>query len=77
MSRKKSTWIMALLVWGSALVIAAAVSYLFKLNFFLCFGLVAIAWVLNGVIAEVEDRLPGGFLNPRRKDGGNGPDDRS
>ncbi len=29
--------------------------------------LVAFAFVINGVVAEVEDRAPGGFLNPSDK----------
>lgn len=30
-------------------------------------AIVAAALVINGVVAEVEDRAPGGFLNPRGK----------
>jgi len=30
--------------------------------------IVAAALLINGLIAEVEDRAPGGFLNPRKGD---------
>jgi len=30
-------------------------------------AVVGAALVINGVVAEVEDRAPGGFLNPRNK----------
>jgi hypothetical protein len=31
-------------------------------------AIVAAALLVNGVVAEVEDRAPGGFLNPRNKE---------
>jgi hypothetical protein len=65
-SRRRRTWIISLVIWGLALVGAAAFSYFTKLNFWLCLGVVAAAWMINSVVAEIEDRIPGGFLNPRK-----------
>jgi len=39
-------------------------SLLSGLSFFAATVIVAVALVLNGVLAEIEDRAPGGFLNP-------------
>jgi hypothetical protein len=44
----------------------AAASF-FGLNFWVTFSITAVALMLNGIVAEIEDRLPGGFLNPRKK----------
>jgi Flp pilus assembly protein TadB len=66
---RRTTWLIALIVWGAALLVAVVISYLSNLNIWICLGVVVAAWVVNGIIAEIEDRLPGGFLNPRR-----GPD---
>ena len=65
-TRRRRTWIISLIVWGFALLCAAGFSYFSKLNFWLCLGVVAAAWIINSIIAEIEDRLPGGFLNPRK-----------
>jgi hypothetical protein len=58
-----------LLVWflicGLAGLVAAIV---FGLSFWVIFGITAGALLLNGIVAEMEDRRPGGFLNPRKKD---------
>lgn len=64
--KRRRTWVISLIVWGFALLSAAAFSYFTKLNFWLCLGVVAVAWVINSIIAEIEDRIPGGFLNPRK-----------
>lgn len=64
---RRAIWLLGVMVWGAALLVAAGISYFAKLNFWLCVGLVAAAWVLNGIVAEIEDRAPGGFLNPRPK----------
>lgn len=42
-------------------------AHFFELDYWLCFLITAAALVLNGIVAEVEDRMPGGFLNPRKK----------
>jgi hypothetical protein len=44
-------------------------AYGFQLSFWITFAITAAALVVNGFIAEWEDRMPGGFLNPRRKSG--------
>lgn len=56
-------------MWGTAVLVAAAISYFSGLSIWLSLGAVVVAWVVNGIIAEIEDRLPGGFLNPRRGSG--------
>jgi hypothetical protein len=54
-----------LLICGLAGLVAAR---FFDLGFWLIIAITAGALILNGVIAEIEDRSPGGFLNPRKKD---------
>jgi hypothetical protein len=66
-SQRRMSWLIGAIVWGGALIVAAGISYFSRLNFWLCLVLVAVAWVINGVVAELEDRIPGGFFNPRRK----------
>ena len=34
------------------------------LNLWICFGLVVVAMLVNGIIATIEDEMPGGFHNP-------------
>lgn len=63
MSRRAPRYLVTM-VWGSALIIAGLTSLIFRLNFLLAVGLVVIAWIVTGLLAEIEDRLPGGFLNP-------------
>ena len=50
------------------LSIAALIGYLLslftELSFWLAFGIVAFAMIANGMLAEYEDNLPGGFNNP-------------
>jgi hypothetical protein len=67
MTQRRMTWLITLVVWGTALLVAVGISYFFKVSFWLSLGVVAAAWVINGIVAEIEDRMPGGFLNPRRK----------
>jgi len=45
-------------------VIAAVVAYFSGLPFWLTFVLAAVAIFANGLLATVEDDLPGGFNNP-------------
>ena len=45
--------------------LGALLTYLSGLSFWWAFAIVVAAVVLNGIVAEVEDRMPGGFLNPR------------
>ena len=61
-------WRLFVVVWGTVLILAFAVSRIWRVNFWMVFGITAAALVINGIVAEVEDRLPGGFLNPRTKD---------
>ncbi len=58
-----------------SVALAAAVSWptatLSGLSFWASFAIAVAALMINGLVAEVEDRLPGGFLNP----GGRGKKD--
>ncbi len=49
-----------------ASLIAALVSHFSRLNFWVCFGIVLLSMIINGLVAEYEDRKLGGFLNPRK-----------
>jgi hypothetical protein len=57
-----------IVVWLLICVLVGSVAaYFFSLNFWVAFVITAAALVLNGIVAEIEDRMPGGFLNPRKK----------
>lgn len=51
----------ALCVFGGALM-----SWLSGLPFWAGFVIVAVALLINGAVAEVEDQAPGGFNNPTK-----------
>jgi hypothetical protein len=51
-----------------AATIGALVSWLSSLPFWASFTIVIIAMILNGILAEYEDNLPGGFNNPMPDD---------
>ena len=58
-----------MVVWISICGLAGLVAaHFFDLSFWVTFGITAAALVLNGVVAEIEDRATGGFLKPRKKD---------
>jgi hypothetical protein len=57
------------LVWAAiVIIVAGAASYLIGIGFWPAAAIVAAALVINGIVAEFEDRRPGGFLNPRDDD---------
>ena len=57
-----------LAVWLALCALGGALlSWLSGMPFWGGAAIVAVALVINGVVAEVEDRAPGGFLNPRGK----------
>ena len=58
-------WLFRTLWISAILAIAGIITWLFDVNFFLVAGLLAASLILNGLLAEWEDRRPGGFLNPR------------
>jgi hypothetical protein len=47
------------------LMVAGAGSYLLDIGFWPAAAIVAAALVINGIVAEIEDRVPGGFLRPK------------
>jgi hypothetical protein len=51
-----------------AAIIGALTSWISGLPFWASFAIVLFAMILNGVLAEHEDNLPGGFNNPMSKD---------
>jgi len=55
-------------IWLLICVLVGSIAnYFFGLGFWVAFVITAVALILNGIVAEVEDRVPWGFLNPRRK----------
>ena len=64
---RKLKLLMFAIVWGLALLVALAIHFLGGVDLWLAIVITAIAWIANGLIAELEDRRPGGFLNPKKK----------
>jgi hypothetical protein len=66
-----------LLIPLPALIVAAlagwAIHHWGGLSFWVAFGIVLGAIVINGFIAEAEDNAPGGFNNPLPLNKGNAP----
>lgn len=46
-------------------ILAAIFCWFSRLPYWVCFLMIAAAMVLNGILAEWEDRQPGGFYNPK------------
>jgi|SRR5450631_1325629 hypothetical protein len=67
MRSRRLVWLLGLGIWGTALLGAVALSHFAKLNIWACLGMVAAAIVINGLVATLEDDLPGGFSNPDGK----------
>lgn len=57
-----------LLGLGIAATIGFIISAFSNLPFWAAFIIVAVAMFLNGLLAEYEDNLPGGFNNPMSKE---------
>lgn len=51
-----------------AAIISALISTFSDLPFWASFIIVVVAMMLNGILAEYEDNLPGGFNNPMSED---------
>ena len=45
-------------------IVAAGISYFFGFSYWIAFAMAVGAIMINGVIATIEDDLPGGFNNP-------------
>ncbi len=45
-------------------IVVAGISYFFGVGYWIAFAMVVGAIMINGVIATIEDDLPGGFNNP-------------
>ena len=50
-----------------AAVIAFGIHKFTGLNFWICLGLVVFGILINGLVATIEDELPGGYHNPISK----------
>ena len=61
-------WKIFIVSWGFVALIAFGISAWSGFSFWWASVLVAIAMVINGVIAEVEDRSRGGFLKPEKEE---------
>jgi hypothetical protein len=48
-------------------ITAGLFAFFVKISFFICFVMITVAMVINGIIAEWEDNEPGGFNNPNEK----------
>ena len=59
------------MVWGIALLIAVLASYILDVGFVWTIIIIAIAMLINGLVATIEDRSPGGFLNAKKNDNRN------
>ena len=59
------TFVLSLVAVG---IIAGAISYFAELKFWVLFLIVLGVVFVNGIVAEIEDKSPGGFENPRIKD---------
>ncbi|HMZ56663.1 MAG TPA: hypothetical protein PLT48_17565 [Nitrospira sp.] len=63
--KKLIHWPSLLIGLGAATLIALLVSAFSSLAFWPVFVIVVVAVLVNGVVATVEDEMPGGFNNPR------------
>ena len=59
-----------LIVVGCIALVAYAVSYFSGMNFWVMFLICLASIFINGLILDLEDRLPGGFLNPTKEQTG-------
>ena len=59
-----NAWVFRSIWFSGVLLIAGLLHWFFELNFYFAVGLVAVALVFTGLIAEWEDNQPGGFNNP-------------
>jgi len=53
-----------LIVFAVIATLSALVSRWSGLGFWVTVGILSAAWLINGVVAVVEDDVPGGFNNP-------------
>lgn len=56
-----------------ASLLALALHAVSGLNFWMCLVMVVVGMVVSGIIAEIVDREPGGFLNPQSANGAEPP----
>ena len=61
-------WRVFLFVLTVASLIAAGLHAWTSLNFWACLELVVFGILINGIIATIEDDMPGGFNNPKSDD---------
>ena len=59
-----------LIMVGCIALVAYAISYFSGMNFWVMFLICFASIFINGLILDLEDRFPGGFLNPTKKQTG-------
>jgi hypothetical protein len=58
-------WRVFFIVIGVAALLAFGLHAWIHLNFWICLGIVVFGILLNGIVATIEDEMPGGFNNPK------------
>ena len=61
-------WRIFFIMMGAASLLAFGLHAWTHLNFWICLGMVVVAILVNGIIATIEDKMPGGFNNPKPDD---------
>jgi hypothetical protein len=56
------------ILWAAMAAIAYFVSRWLHINYWLALGIIVVAMLVNGFLAEWEDNQPGGFNAPRERD---------
>jgi hypothetical protein len=51
-----------------ALIVSLALHAWLGLNLWVCLGIVVVAILANGIVATIEDEMPGGLHNPKPED---------
>ena len=66
--RRFIDWRIFFIMIGLASLLAFGLHGWTHLNFGICLGMVVGAILINGIIASIEDEMPGGFNNPKPDD---------
>ena len=61
-------WRIFFITMGVASLLAFGLHVWVHLNVWVCLGIVVFGILLNGIIAMIEDEMPGGFNNPKPDD---------
>jgi hypothetical protein len=61
-------WRIFIIMMAVASLLAFGLHAWIHLNFWVCLEIVVVGILLNGIIATLEDEMPGGFNNPKPDD---------